>query len=473
MIASAPVTCNQPGINTAINYSAPLAAGLACAFMHGRDYVRNVWATIALKSPIHGTALRESSLPNFKYHKKGMRGMWSGTTPGPHYFNFGTAPFDFNTTPHTILVAYWPISHPTTTNYGRLFQVLSTASSVGYQLAQETDGSFTRAIQLLARGSTNKKRHTNNSAYTLLTPLTVVVTNETGLAATTVRMYIDGVEVSYNTTGQTDGVSLLSAAGAMIVGNSGFAAEDTNTRQLDGVVPVVLVWNRVLTESEIKDITLNPYSVFKSTADTFANYYNDVIVGGSVTLTVADAVHSHIVDGITLTTDSSLSVLEAIHSHNVTTLTLSTTGDTALSVAESFHNQSTLNLQLATEWLLTVADANHGLTSSNITLSLAADQSLTVADSSHTHTTDSLVLTLAAWLSIAAATQNQTADSLLLSLQNFLQLANSTQNHRADNVTLNTGAGGGGLTIEEILAAVKADPSILTISRWLVLREIM
>lgn len=472
MIASPARICVQPGLNTSINNADPLSAGLAAALMYGKDYVKNVWATVALKSPTVGSSMRESVLPSFKCHKKGMRTMWSGSTPGAHYFNFGTAPFDFNSNPSTVLVAYWPISHPTTTNYGRLFQVLETASSAGFLIAQETDGSFTRAIQVNALGSTAKKRHTANSAYTLLTPLTVVVTNDVGTAATTIRIFLDGVEASYNSTGQTDGVSLVTAASSMIVGNAGFAAQDTNTRQLDAVVPVVLVWNRILTDSEIKAISENPYIVFKPTSDNFEYYFNTVSVGGSVDLSIADALHSQVVDLLTLTTESVFGILESVHSHNVDNLTLSVSGSTDLAISESFHAHSVDNVNLATEWLLTVADASHTQIADVLTLDLSDATNLTIADASHTHNSDSLILTLASWLSVAGALQSVTSDNLALSLESFLQVADSSHAQRAENCALNTG-GGSGLTLEEILAAVKADPMILTVPRWLVLRNLM
>lgn len=441
------------------------------ALMYRHDFARRKAASVVLKSPTIGSTLVEQYCKTFGPHLRGMRTQWAGSTPGSHYYNFGPAPFDFNAQPHTILFAYWPISHTTASpNYARLFQVNNNTTTVAYLLLQQLDATYTNCLRLDSYGTTTKSKITTNNAYTLLTPVTTVVTNEIGTAHSTFRIFINGIESAYNSTGNTDGSGLLTATGDVVVGNTSVSAQDTQLRQSDAVIPLILVWNRILTDSEIREISENPYQIFGDTSDTFA-YVTGVSSGSSIDLTVAEAIHTHTVDTPTLTTEQYLAILETVHSHNVDNLVLTTDTDVTLTIAEALHTHSVDNVLLATDWLLSISDSAHTHICDNVVLDISDATNLILANALHSHQAESIILTLASWLSVVSASHLHTADSLQLSLNSFLAIQDTAQQHKVDNCSLNTG--GGGLTIEEILAAVKADPMILTIPKWLVLRDIM
>lgn len=437
--------------------------------MHGRDYVRNVTASIKLQSPNIG-----SVLANYlsKPQERGMWTNWAGTTLGSHYFNFGPAPFDFHSTPNTILIKALPLGDPVTNQvYGRLFAVAQDADTNGFMIGLEHDVTYTRTVQAYSYGTAAKKRHTVNNTYANLTPLTIALTNECTDAYTSFNLYINGILNAHNATGSVNGATLNTAAGDVVIGNTNVTSQDINTRQLYGITALVLVYDRALTATEIRELSSTPYRVFKPVSDTFA-YCIGIVAGGSVNLTIQDALHNHVTDALVLSTDTYLSILEAVHSHNVDNLTISSSGSVDLAIQECQHAHSVENINLAVEWLLSIANASHSHISDNITLGLAGSVNLAIQNTYHSQQTEAVILTLASWLEIVGATHNHTAETLLLSLETFLNIQDSFQQHKAENCGLNTG-GGSGLTLEEILAAVRADPWILTIPKWLALKDDM
>lgn len=94
--------------------------------------------------------------------------------------------------------------------------------------------------------------------------------------------------------------------------------------------------------------------------------------GGSVSLVIADALHAHAADSVTLTTESVLSVDDATHGHAADNLTLTVSlGGITLVIQDATHAQIADALTLTTDSLLAVADAFHGHTADNITFAEA------------------------------------------------------------------------------------------------------
>lgn len=140
----------------------------------------------------------------------------------------------------------------------------------------------------------------------------------------------------------------------------------------------------------------------------------DVFGTAAVVLAIADAIHGHVADNLTLSTQTALSVLEALHAHSADSLGLSTTGSTSLSVAESSHAHTADNIALATQRLLAIADALHAHAADNEVLDTSSAVWLTVQEALHAHASDSLGLSLQTWLVIADAVQAHFADATVL-----------------------------------------------------------
>ena len=142
----------------------------------------------------------------------------------------------------------------------------------------------------------------------------------------------------------------------------------------------------------------------------------DVFGTAAVVLAIADAIHGHVADNLTLSTQTALSVLEALHAHSADSLGLSTTGSTSLSVAESSHAHTADNIALATQRLLAIANAIHAHTADNEVLDTSSAAWLTLQEGNHAHAADSLGLSLQTWLAVADAVQAHYADAAVLSV---------------------------------------------------------
>ncbi len=134
---------------------------------------------------------------------------------------------------------------------------------------------------------------------------------------------------------------------------------------------------------------------------------------GSTDLAIADALHGHTADALTLTAAAILTVADALHGHAADNLTLDTTGAATLTTQDATHAHAVDAPMLYTDWLLAVAEATHGHAADNVALSDAPE--LAPQDAIHGHTADALALSADTWLTIQQATQAQAADRLTLS----------------------------------------------------------
>ena len=174
-------------------------------------------------------------------------------------------------------------------------------------------------------------------------------------------------------------------------------------------------------------------------------------------LAIAEALHSHAADNVALSLQTALLVLEALHGHSADNLTLGVTGATNLVIADATSGHAADNLAFSLNTLLAVFDAIHAHAADALTLDTSDATSLTVQDSTHGHGADSLTLSLDTWLAIVEATHGHTADSPTLSTSTALLIAEALHAHYADVVVLGfPSAPGACPTVEEIVQAVLA-----------------
>ena len=175
----------------------------------------------------------------------------------------------------------------------------------------------------------------------------------------------------------------------------------------------------------------NPYSIF-SPRESFI-YFPDS-AGGSVSLTIADAIHGHASDAIDLSWLAALSVNDAAHGHAADNVTLAATTGTSLAIADATHGHVADGVALTTQWLLAIADATHGHTSDNVTLDTSNATWLTAQDAAHGHAADNAALSLSTWLAIVEAAHGHTADTPTLTAHVALAIAEALHAMTADNV---------------------------------------
>ncbi len=156
--------------------------------------------------------------------------------------------------------------------------------------------------------------------------------------------------------------------------------------------------------------------------------------GGDTELVLADALHSHLADSLTLSQIHNLSTTDATHGHTADQISL--LQQHILALSEATHGHSADNLTLLQQALLAITDALHGHTADNLTLT--QNHQLSVNESTHAQLADNLTLLIGTiLLAIADATHGQTADALSLVQQHLLSVADSQHSQTADNLTLN------------------------------------
>lgn len=177
----------------------------------------------------------------------------------------------------------------------------------------------------------------------------------------------------------------------------------------------------------------NPYSIF-SPRESFI-YFPDS-AGGSISLSIADAIHGHASDAIDLSWLAALSVNDAAHSHAADNITLAATTGTSLTIADAAHGHVADGVALTTQWLLGIADAAHGHTADNVTIDTSNATWLTAQDAAHGHAADNAAISLSTWLAIVEAAHGHTAESPTLTAHVTLAIAEALHAMTADNVVL-------------------------------------
>ncbi len=226
------------------------------------------------------------------------------------------------------------------------------------------------------------------------------------------------------------------------------------------------IWNRALSEAEIKSLSDNPWQIF-------APRESRLFVpagGGGTSLTVQDATHAHIADSPSFSMATYLAVAESLHAHAADNVTLATTGTANLVVQEATHAHVADGVSLTTQWLLAVAEALHTHTAESVTLSLQT--ALVVLEALHTHAAENLTLgvTGTANLTIADATSGHTSDTVALTLNSLLAVFDASHTHAADSLTLDT-SNATALTVQESTHSHGADSLGLSLDTWLAIVE--
>jgi hypothetical protein len=251
----------------------------------------------------------------------------------------------------------------------------------------------------------------------------------------------------------------------------------------------------VVTDGEPRSLSENPWQIFKPRRRVT---YIDLGAGSTYNLTIAEASHSHAVDSLLfssqdlltvsdashgqtadnlgLSTQWLLAVQDALHSQASDNLTLSTTGSNSLDVQEATHAHFAEQMALVTTWLLTIAEASHGHAADNVMLDTSNATWLTVQDAGHAQSSDYLALSLDTWLAIVDAAHAHYADSPLLTAETTLAIAEALHAVYSDTVALSL-PGATSLTPDDIaniasavLDALQADPSTLTVAKFLGLK---
>ena len=245
---------------------------------------------------------------------------------------------------------------------------------------------------------------------------------------------------------------------------------------------LLLSWNDLLTiydasHGHSAENTILTTDWLLTVADsTHAHSAESPLLSTNWLLAVQDALHAHVADNIVLETTgaTNLAIQDAAHAHLAENLILVT--DWLLSIADSSHAHSVENIALSTDWLLTVADSAHAHSSENLTLDTSDATPLTVQDAAHGHSADNLLLTLDTWLAIVNAFHAHSAEAPTLTAEETLQIAETLHAVYSDTLALSL-PGPMTLTPDDIiaiasavLAALKADPSTLTVGRFLALK---
>lgn len=235
-------------------------------------------------------------------------------------------------------------------------------------------------------------------------------------------LWVNGAKVASG-TGATAALSAQSSALYLSGG------EGTN-RAFQGVVNAFAMGSESPSEFGAS-ISANPWQLFEPERRIWAPV---VAGGGSVSLTIADALHSHLADALALTMDSAIAVADALHAHSADALGL--TSSHALTVADCLHSHAADSPALTLDAALVIAEAIHAHAAEGLALTM--DSVLSVADALHAHTAEALVLSDAPTLGISDALHAHLADAFALTQDSTLAIAEALHAHVADVVGLTT-----------------------------------
>jgi hypothetical protein len=175
-----------------------------------------------------------------------------------------------------------------------------------------------------------------------------------------------------------------------------------------------------------------------ATSDTVHAHLADNVspFGLNSFLTVADATHAHSADALGAFTASwFLAVQEALHAHGAESPTLSV--GTVLAPQDTVHAHNADNVALGIAVALVVEDAAHAHAADQCNVSVLL--ALGINDTVHAHTVDSIVFTgLAAHLLVADAFHAHTAESSNVFTETALLVADTLHLHFVDENGLNT-----------------------------------
>ena len=112
-------------------------------------------------------------------------------------------------------------------------------------------------------------------------------------------------------------------------------------------------------------------------------------VAGGTSLVIADTIHAHTADALTLSTNAWLAVADALHGHAAGNLDLS--GAPALVVADALHAHSAENLSLTLDVWIVIQDAVHVHTADNLMIGGDTDEAYPLAGVSQSYPLEGMV----------------------------------------------------------------------------------
>ena len=204
-------------------------------------------------------------------------------------------------------------------------------------------------------------------------------------------------------------------------GGTSNAINSTVDDEWGGVIYDIFAWDRALSDEECVEISRYPYQILKPLKRRIW-----VFVGGTVTLGINEATHSHAADNISLLQNHVLGIAETSHDHAADNLNLSQVHN--LGVDKALHDHSADNITLSQIHNLVIQDTSHGHTVDN----LAIDLMLAIANAFHSHTADSLSLIQVHVLAIAEALHDHASDNLDLIQKHLLAINEALHDHSAD-----------------------------------------
>jgi hypothetical protein len=272
----------------------------------------------------------------------------------------------------------------------------------------------------------------NNGTYGTATG--AVVTNRDfvasvdadGFVLSTPNLYLDGSKRSGSFTFGPSGsnVALSEPAGSTFA----IGTSNSGTSTWQGHLYLVVAISGRVTGDEQLDLHEYPGQLFRR--DVRRTYCD---LGSAINLVIAEALHAHAADSLTLTQQHVLAVADAAHAHTVDNVTL--TQAHTLAIAEALHDHAAENVVLSVAGTLGINDALHAHAADNLVLTQA--HNLVLADAAHAHTADNLALTQAHILAIQEALHAHTADNLTLAIGGTtLAIAEALHAHAADNLLL-------------------------------------
>lgn len=199
------------------------------------------------------------------------------------YINCGSNPSLDNLTAFTYVVWIYPESMGEG-SYGRILHKFSSADA--YTIFLLDDVTVANGINGLIKAPTAGNSVSAANAIILNTWQQVVMSyNDTGDRK--IRLYVNGVEVSYNTQTATSGTRGDDSDGSEYIGSSGTA------RWFNGMFNDARIYNRVLNVSEIKQLYYDPYCMFAQPMEAelmyapppvgvMSPYYYETLMAGAV-----------------------------------------------------------------------------------------------------------------------------------------------------------------------------------------------
>lgn len=293
-------------------------------------------------------------------------------------------------------------------------------------------------------GSTN--RWTARVTVTGGTAVTAVGTSPAGQydpGQVVVAVYRNGIGVEVWVDGRLEG-SAGSSLNLNLSPTQWYAASGTTIIEFP---PIILTWDRGLSDGEIRALSENPFQVLKP--ERRVSFF-DMSGGGVPTLVIEDITHAHPVDAVALGQVHQLAVQEATHGQSVDGIAVTQTHQLAVDEATHAHPVDSPVLHQAHQ--LTVSDTLHGHAVD--TLDLTQVHQLVVQDATHAHPTDAIALTQQHLIAVEDCLHQHALDHLNLSGVVSLAIQDILHGHAADGLVL---GGSSTLQISDVLHAHAAD----------------